>query len=189
MKKILIIACVVFLAAVLPVAAISAVYTIDSSRSFVMYGDGFYNPVQSGPIPLSGTFDYVRADDLFGVIDYSSVSLNGIYFPQQSSYLGISKIPTIYYGMFSGSSFGGVNYACPPGYSCVVLGNVPQLIGTFNEQYIEFTATDWGSFGYSYWVELYATAGIPNAVPEPATVLLLGLGLVGAIGVGKKFKK
>jgi hypothetical protein len=45
--------------------------------------------------------------------------------------------------------------------------------------------------GGAYWYEakLSYTAGSTSSVPEPATMLLLGLGLVGLAGVRRKFRK
>jgi hypothetical protein len=61
----------------------------------------------------------------------------------------------------------------------------------FNGQTARYLKCDVTNDGYN-WValsEIAAYTGGASAVPEPATMLLLGFGLMGLMGVRRKFKK
>ena len=45
---------------------------------------------------------------------------------------------------------------------------------------------EWTSY---YWNAMFNVYGSPTSVPEPATMLLLGSGLIGLVGFRRKFKK
>lgn len=63
---------------------------------------------------------------------------------------------------------------------------VPDVGTPYNNWNMGFLSGEWG-----YFPDLYTprTFEIPPVVPEPAGILLLGAGLLGVIGLGRKVKK
>jgi len=87
---------------------------------------------------------------------------------------------TIYLSGRTGSAV--IGYMGPQFYN-------PPTVGSSNDFIWAFDGTSWNSFNDPQLVDNYAAR--VSAVPEPATMLLLGSGLIGLAGYGRKkfFKK
>jgi hypothetical protein len=123
------------------------------------------------------TFNSPIVDPVIAIWSLGSLGLN----PKQASFL-FSQTPTVEAGG-PNSQYGGS--------PITVLGNT--VSGYEGNGVVQFTGTfttlDWTNtpeFWYAFHV---GTAGGTTSVPEPTTMLLLGLALIGLAGARRKFKE
>jgi hypothetical protein len=195
MKKVLILACFMFLFIMMPVTATAGTYTIDPTQSYVTDASGYYFSDVTRQYSLSGSLTYGRIDNYIDLpwVNKSLVTLIGT--DMQSSWLpyGPFVFPDKYYGTFTGSVFDGSSWldlTSPDEHGFIVVTGEPSILkGTLTDQYLDIYGSAVIGYYISYYFHIHATADSAAAVPEPATMLLLGLGLAGAAVARKKFRK
>mgnify|MGYP001294675497 CR=1 FL=1 len=75
------------------------------------------------------------------------------------------------------------------GYGYSQQGLSPTEMGILNQGTYTFSICGRDNFAVTFDFELSPLSTTSTPVPEPATMLLLGLGLIGVAGVGRTFKK
>jgi len=114
--------------------------------------------------------------------------------PNAWSYIGYAPagLPVdIYYDITVGSyDMRAIEYDTAPGYVVLYLSSSAGMSG-LNVVGIATENPD-GSYSYTDGFGdiflIYTKGSAPNPVPEPATMLLLGLGLIGVLGIRRKSK-
>ena len=204
--------CVIVLAPVLVSQATPVLYTVTGSGYGYQYqGDDFPGPKTDFDVSGMVVFDYVQPDifnDPYNPDDPLNGHITDVHYPIESFILNFDGEQ--FYGTEGGLNYGGsapniefVGYSSygsfmrfetdiPPASSNTDFNAFPYN-GKLEEPFIFY---NWmnemtNDLGHVICIDIlyFTPVNSPAPVPEPATLLLLGSGLLGLAGFRKKIKK
>lgn len=176
-----------FLIFILPSFTMAETYTIDPLLSYVTMGDLFRSSDDPPPerIALSGSLNFSLTDNLYDNPSWGIVNIDTGGIQPKDIPLVPFQSPYDFLVNINGANFFELN-PCYFGGWCMVDPFGEFIEGTLSGPNLELKGSYTTPNFYHYFFNIEASA---TTIPEPATLLLLGLGGMGLAGIWRKFKK